>query len=85
MKSVSMKTRLTGKKSMQKKWMQKESVSKQGRKTAKSKPTAHKDQAFDDPDDFGPIDYMETEDAHNEKGTLMMIEDFMLIEDINDD
>ncbi|GJS07440.1 hypothetical protein Tco_0364236 [Tanacetum coccineum] len=28
----------------------------------------HKDQAFDDPDDFGPIDYMETEDAHNEKG-----------------
>ncbi|GJZ46331.1 hypothetical protein Tco_0593927 [Tanacetum coccineum] len=43
-------------------WMQ------SGRKTAKSKPTAHKDQAFDDPDDFGPIDYMETEDAHNEKG-----------------
>ncbi|GJS38988.1 hypothetical protein Tco_0564031 [Tanacetum coccineum] len=39
-----------------------------GRKTAKSKPTTHKDQAFDDPDDFGPIDYMETEDAHNEKG-----------------
>ncbi|GJV27421.1 hypothetical protein Tco_1383869 [Tanacetum coccineum] len=68
MQSVSMKTRLAGKKSMQKKWMQKESVSKQGRKTAKSKPTAHKDQAFDDPDDFGPIDYMETEDAHNEKG-----------------
>ncbi|GJY01432.1 hypothetical protein Tco_0359584 [Tanacetum coccineum] len=66
--SVSMKTRLAGKKSMQKKWMQKESVSKQGRKTAKSKPTAHKDQAFDDPDDFDAIDYMETEDAHNEKG-----------------
>ncbi|GKC38130.1 hypothetical protein Tco_1050514 [Tanacetum coccineum] len=43
MKSVSMKTRLAGKKSMQKKWMQKESISKQGRKTAKSKPTAHKD------------------------------------------
>ncbi|GJZ65002.1 hypothetical protein Tco_0621698 [Tanacetum coccineum] len=41
---------------------------KQGRKTAKSKPTTHKDQAFNDPDDFGPIDYMETEDAHNEKG-----------------
>ncbi|GJU27159.1 hypothetical protein Tco_1165780 [Tanacetum coccineum] len=52
MKSVSMKTRLAGKKSMQKKWMQKESISKQGRKTTKSKPTAHKDQAFDDPDDF---------------------------------
>ncbi|GJR09427.1 hypothetical protein Tco_0792079 [Tanacetum coccineum] len=68
MKSVSMKTRLAGKKSMQKKWMQKESVSKQGRKTAKSKPTAHKDQAFDDLDDFDAMDYMETEDAHNEKG-----------------
>ncbi|GKE74461.1 hypothetical protein Tco_1536502, partial [Tanacetum coccineum] len=65
MKSVSMKTRLAGKKSMQKKWMQKESVSKQGRKSAKSKPTAHKDQAFDDLD---AMDYMETEDAHNEKG-----------------
>ncbi|GKG47568.1 hypothetical protein Tco_0507053 [Tanacetum coccineum] len=37
-------------------------------KTAKSKPTVHKNQAFDDPDDFRPIDYMETEDAHNEKG-----------------
>ncbi|GJY63090.1 hypothetical protein Tco_0464550 [Tanacetum coccineum] len=69
MKSVSMKTRLAGKKSMQKKWMQKESVSKQGRKTAKSKPTAHKDQAFDDAfDDLDAMDYMETEDAHNEKG-----------------
>ncbi|GJW77903.1 hypothetical protein Tco_0139585 [Tanacetum coccineum] len=68
MKSVSMKKRLAGKKSMQKKWMQKESVSKQGRKTAKSKPTAHKDQAFDDLDDSGAMDYMETEDAHNEKG-----------------
>ncbi|GJT70721.1 hypothetical protein Tco_1030007 [Tanacetum coccineum] len=68
MKSVSIKTRLAGKKSMQQKWMQKESVSKQGRKTAKSKPTAHKDQAFDDLNDFDAIDYMETEDAHNEKG-----------------
>ncbi|GKB14873.1 hypothetical protein Tco_0848796 [Tanacetum coccineum] len=68
MKSVSMKTRLAGKKSMQKKWMQKEYVPKQGRKTAKSKPTAHKDQAFDDLDDLDAMDYMETEDAHNEKG-----------------
>ncbi|GKB55393.1 hypothetical protein Tco_0906146 [Tanacetum coccineum] len=72
MKSVSMKTRLEGKKSMQKKWMQKASVSKQGRKTAKSKPTAHKDQtfdvAFDDLDDLDAMDYMDTKDAHNEKG-----------------
>ncbi|GJU47442.1 ribonuclease H-like domain-containing protein [Tanacetum coccineum] len=68
MKSVSMKTRLAGNKSIQKKWMQKESVSKQGRKTAKSKPTAHKYQAFDDLDDFDAINFMETEDVHNEKG-----------------
>ncbi|GKC76747.1 hypothetical protein Tco_1127521, partial [Tanacetum coccineum] len=68
MKSVSIKTRLARNKSMQKKWMQKESVSKQGRKTAKSRPTARKDQAFDDLDDFDAMDYMETKDAHNEKG-----------------
>ncbi|GJZ17412.1 hypothetical protein Tco_0553535 [Tanacetum coccineum] len=67
MKSVSMKTRLAGHKSMQKKWMQKESVSKQGRKTTKSKPTAHKDQAFDD---FDAIDYIETEDAHKSTAEL---------------
>ncbi|GJU19206.1 hypothetical protein Tco_1152548 [Tanacetum coccineum] len=49
--------------------MQKASVSKQGRKTAKSKPTAHKDQTFDVAfDDLDAMDYMETEDAHNEKG-----------------
>ncbi|GJV78680.1 putative ribonuclease H-like domain-containing protein [Tanacetum coccineum] len=71
MKSVSMMTRLVGKKSMKKKWMQKESVSKQGRKaakTAKSKPNAHKNQAFDDFDGLDAMDYIETEDAHNEKG-----------------
>ncbi|GJV61596.1 hypothetical protein Tco_1467696 [Tanacetum coccineum] len=69
MKSVSMKTRLAGKKSMQKKWMQKASVSKQGRKTTKSKPTAHKDQTFDVAfDDLDAMDYMDTKDAHNEKG-----------------
>ncbi|GJU35606.1 hypothetical protein Tco_1183960 [Tanacetum coccineum] len=47
-------------------------VEEQGRKTAKSKPTAHKDQAFDDAfddlDDLNAMDYMETEDTHNEKG-----------------
>ncbi|GJU42775.1 hypothetical protein Tco_1195732 [Tanacetum coccineum] len=41
------------------------SLCKQGRKTAKSKPTTHKDQAFDD---FDAMDYKDTEDAHNEKG-----------------
>ncbi|GJX87522.1 hypothetical protein Tco_0339536 [Tanacetum coccineum] len=43
-----------------------------GRKTAKSKPIAHKDQAFDDAfddlDDLDALDYMEAKDAHNEKG-----------------
>ncbi|GKB68019.1 hypothetical protein Tco_0929431 [Tanacetum coccineum] len=48
--------------------MQKESVSKQGRKSAKSKPTAHKDQVFDDLDDFDGMGYIETEDAYNEMG-----------------
>ncbi|GJZ37085.1 hypothetical protein Tco_0583276 [Tanacetum coccineum] len=51
-KSVSMKKRLARKKSLKKKLMQKESVSKQGRKPTKSKPTVHKDLAFDDFDDI---------------------------------
>ncbi|GJX18569.1 hypothetical protein Tco_0221246 [Tanacetum coccineum] len=70
MKSVSMKQRLAGKKSLKKKWMQKESVSKQGRKPAKSEPTVHKDPAFDDLDDVDvndAMDYMET-DAYMQKG-----------------
>ncbi|GJV34470.1 hypothetical protein Tco_1394870 [Tanacetum coccineum] len=62
MKSVSLKQRLAGKKSLKKKWMQKESVSKQGRKSAKAEPTVHKDKAFDELDD-DEIDNMETEDA----------------------
>ncbi|GJY05875.1 hypothetical protein Tco_0371815 [Tanacetum coccineum] len=66
-KSVSMKKRLARKKSLKTKLMQKESVSKQGRKPAKSEPTVHKDPAFDDLDDA--MDYMETEDAHDE-GTV---------------
>ncbi|GKC17268.1 hypothetical protein Tco_1014050 [Tanacetum coccineum] len=55
-----MKKRLARKKKM-------ESVSKHGRKTFKSEPTVHKDPAFDDLDDA--MDYMETEDAHDE-GTV---------------
>ncbi|GJV55950.1 hypothetical protein Tco_1456955 [Tanacetum coccineum] len=66
-KSVSMKKRLARKKSLKTKLMQKESVSKQGRKPAKSEPTVHKDPAFDDLDDA--MDYMEPEDAHDE-GTV---------------
>ncbi|GKC44353.1 hypothetical protein Tco_1062075, partial [Tanacetum coccineum] len=45
-----------------KQWIQKESVSKQGRKSAKAKPTVHKDPSFDELDD-DVIDYIETEDA----------------------
>ncbi|GKD46562.1 hypothetical protein Tco_1271207 [Tanacetum coccineum] len=56
-----------------------EFVSKQGRKTFKSVPTVHKDPVFDDLNDA--MDYMETEDAHDEgtvkdnKGTRVSTED----------
>ncbi|GJR20340.1 hypothetical protein Tco_0968867 [Tanacetum coccineum] len=62
MKSVSLKQRLAGKKSLKKKWMQKESVSKQGEKSANAEPTVQKDKAFDELDD-DEINNMETEDA----------------------
>ncbi|GKA20198.1 retrovirus-related pol polyprotein from transposon TNT 1-94 [Tanacetum coccineum] len=39
----------------------------QGRKSAKAEPSVHKDQAFDDLDDFDGIEYMET-DAYQEEG-----------------
>ncbi|GKE98847.1 hypothetical protein Tco_0022198 [Tanacetum coccineum] len=64
MKSVSMKQRLVGKKPLKKQWMQKEYVSKQGRKFAKAEPSVHKDPAFDELDDDA-IDYMETKDAQD--------------------
>ncbi|GKE79762.1 hypothetical protein Tco_1549762 [Tanacetum coccineum] len=66
-KTVSIKKRLVRKKSLKTKLIQKESVSKPGKKSAKSEPTVHKDLAFDDLDDA--IDYMETKDAHDE-GTM---------------
>ncbi|GKD78384.1 hypothetical protein Tco_1341005, partial [Tanacetum coccineum] len=50
--------------------MQKESVSKQGRKPAKAKPTVHKDPAFDELDD-DTMDYMEVEDAQDMGGQAM--------------
>ncbi|GJT63439.1 hypothetical protein Tco_1006972 [Tanacetum coccineum] len=62
MKSVSLKQRLAGKKSLKSNWMQNDSVSKQGRKSAKAEPSVHKDPLFDElPEDT--LDYMETEDA----------------------
>ncbi|GKA75498.1 hypothetical protein Tco_0781876 [Tanacetum coccineum] len=64
MKSVSLKQRLAGKKSLKSNWMQKESVSKQGRKSAKAEPSVHTNPLFDElPDDT--MDYIDTEDAQN--------------------
>ncbi|GKD49083.1 hypothetical protein Tco_1278059 [Tanacetum coccineum] len=75
MKSVSIKQRLARKKSLKTKWMQKESVSKQGRKPAKAEPTVHKDPAFDDLDDIvdDAMDYMESEDAQDEGRTSSVV------------
>ncbi|GKB12438.1 putative ribonuclease H-like domain-containing protein [Tanacetum coccineum] len=68
MKSVSLKQRLAGKRSLKKNWMQKEYVSKQGRKSAKAEPSVHKDPLFDEiPEDT--LDYMETEDAQDQGRT----------------
>ncbi|GJR87642.1 hypothetical protein Tco_0211653 [Tanacetum coccineum] len=64
MKSVSLKQRLAGKKSLKKKWMQKESVSKQGRKSAKAEPSVHKDPLFNELVD-DTLDYMDTENAQD--------------------
>ncbi|GJR02605.1 hypothetical protein Tco_0525589 [Tanacetum coccineum] len=78
MKSVSMKQRLAGKKSLKTKWMQKEYVSKQGRKPAKAEPTVHKDPAFDDLDDIvdNAMDYMEDKDTQDEGRTsFVMLEE----------
>ncbi|GKB52387.1 hypothetical protein Tco_0903140, partial [Tanacetum coccineum] len=64
MKSVSLKQRLAGKRSLKKTWAQKESVSKQERKSAKCEPSVHKDSLFDEiPEDT--VGYMETEVAHD--------------------
>ncbi|GJT10468.1 hypothetical protein Tco_0857510 [Tanacetum coccineum] len=68
MKSVSLKQRLAGKKSLKKNWMQKESVSKQGRKSAKAEPSVHKDSLFNELAD-DTLDYMETEDAQDVRRT----------------
>ncbi|GJR92119.1 hypothetical protein Tco_0216130 [Tanacetum coccineum] len=62
MKSVSLKQRLARKRSLKKNWIQKESVSKQGRKSAKGEPSVHKDPLFDEiPEDT--LDNMRLTDA----------------------
>ncbi|GKE00290.1 hypothetical protein Tco_1388273, partial [Tanacetum coccineum] len=62
MKSVSLKQRLARKKSLKNQWMKKESVSKQGRKPAKAKPSVHKDPLFDELAD-DTLDFMDTKNA----------------------
>ncbi|GJT01250.1 hypothetical protein Tco_0822419, partial [Tanacetum coccineum] len=75
MKSVSMKQRLAGKKSLKTNWMKKESVSKQGRKPPKAEPTVHKDLAFNDLDDIvdDAMGYIESEDAQDEGRTRSVV------------
>ncbi|GKA88102.1 hypothetical protein Tco_0809866 [Tanacetum coccineum] len=65
LKSVSLKERLAAKKSLNKKWMQKEHLSKQRRKTAKAEPSVHKDPAFDEFAD-DTVDNMESKNAQDE-------------------
>ncbi|GJX17107.1 hypothetical protein Tco_0217939 [Tanacetum coccineum] len=75
MKSVALKTRLARKTSLKKKGVQKEYVSKQGRKsikTFKGELSVHKDPSFNDLDDDA-IDYMESEDAQDKGRTSSMV------------
>ncbi|GJR92193.1 hypothetical protein Tco_0264367 [Tanacetum coccineum] len=68
LKSVSLKERLAAKKSLKKQWIQKEYVSKQGRKPAKAEPLVHKDPAFDELAN-DTVDYIESENAQDEGRT----------------
>ncbi|GJW75446.1 hypothetical protein Tco_0134816 [Tanacetum coccineum] len=74
MKSISLKQRLAGKKTLKVNWMQKESISKQGRKSAKAKPSVHKDPLFDELDD-DEIDNMDTEDAQDMGRTREVVDE----------
>ncbi|GJT49602.1 hypothetical protein Tco_0975759 [Tanacetum coccineum] len=74
MKSISLKQRLAGKKTLKANWMQKESVSKQGRKSAKAEPSVHKDPLFDELDD-DEIDNMDTEDAQDVGRTREVVDE----------
>ncbi|GJU18442.1 hypothetical protein Tco_1146408 [Tanacetum coccineum] len=74
MKSISLKQRLAGKKTLKANWMQKESVSKQGRKSAKAEPSVHKDPLFDELDD-DENDNMDTEDAQDVGRTREVVDE----------
>ncbi|GKG03857.1 hypothetical protein Tco_0314244, partial [Tanacetum coccineum] len=74
MKSVSLKQRLAGKKTLKANWMQKEFVSKQGRKSAKAEPSVHTNPLFDElPNDT--MDYMDTEDAQDVGRTREVVDE----------
>ncbi|GJZ14840.1 hypothetical protein Tco_0550517 [Tanacetum coccineum] len=79
MKSVALKTRLANDVlPLKKNRVQKGYVSKQGRKSVKSfkgEPSVHKDPAFDDLDDSvdDAMDYMESEDAQDERRTSSVV------------
>ncbi|GKD17587.1 hypothetical protein Tco_1206745, partial [Tanacetum coccineum] len=74
MKSVYLKQRLAGKKTLKENRMQKESVSKQGRKSAKAEPSVHTNPLFDElPDDT--MDYMDTEYAQDVGRTREVVDE----------
>ncbi|GKE97435.1 hypothetical protein Tco_0020786 [Tanacetum coccineum] len=64
MESVYLKHRLARKRSSKKQWVHKESVSKQGRKSAKGEPSVQRDPLFDEILE-DTRDHMETEDAQD--------------------
>ncbi|GKB07695.1 hypothetical protein Tco_0835979, partial [Tanacetum coccineum] len=66
-RSVKWKQILAKKESLKRKRMQKEFESKQGMNSAKADPYMHKDQVFNNLDDFDGVDYMES-DTHKEEG-----------------
>ncbi|GJS83062.1 hypothetical protein Tco_0749603 [Tanacetum coccineum] len=72
MEGVSIKQRLAGKKSLKTQWMQKEFVSKHGRKPAKAKPSVRKDPLFDELAD-DKLDYIDTKNAQDVERTRNVV------------
>ncbi|GKB39332.1 hypothetical protein Tco_0884274 [Tanacetum coccineum] len=74
MQSISLKQRLARKRSSKKKWVHKESVSKQGRKFAKGESSVQRDPLFDEiPEDT--IDHMETKNAQDVGRTREIVDE----------
>ncbi|GJR81484.1 hypothetical protein Tco_0152269 [Tanacetum coccineum] len=80
LKSASLKQRLARKRSTKKQRMNKESVSKQGRKFAKGESSVQRDPLFDEvPEDT--VDHMETENAQDEGRTRDIVDEDKEIEE----